>query len=229
MRKTPLVNDEYYHIYNRGVDKRTIFKDRYDLNRFFQSVILFNNVEPIGSIIEHSRSKEGSINKYGGRTAEKEKLVEIVSYCLNPNHFHFILKQKVDGGISEFMKRLSGGYAWYFNNKHDRSGSLFQGRFKSIHINSNEYLLHLSAYVNLNDKVHKFGGPTAELIRSSWSEYILSEQTINKKPIEKICSTSLILDQFKNPKEYESFARSSLKEIIKNKEEEKDIYRLLLE
>ena len=229
MRKTPLVNDEYYHIYNRGVDKRTIFEDRYDINRFFQSITLFNNVESIGSIAEYSRSNGKDIKRFGDRVAEKERLVEIVSYCLNPNHFHFILKQCVESGISDFMKKLSGGYSWYFNNKYDRSGALFQGRFKSIHINSNEYLLHLSAYVSLNDKVHKFGDPVAELTRSSWGEYVQSIKKPNKDPDEKICSTDIILSQFKNSKEYELFAKSSLKEILKHKEEEKDISRLLLE
>ena len=226
MRKTPLVNGEYYHVYNRGVDRRIIFEDRFDTERFFQSMILFNCIEPIGSIFEQSFNKRNS-NKLGGSTAKNEKLVEIVSFCLLPNHFHLILKQCVEGGISEFMKRL-GGYTWYFNNKYDRSGSLFEGRFKSIHINSNEYLLHVSAYVNLNDKVHKFGGSTSKLVRSSWGEYVHN----TKKPAENMCSTDIVLGQFKNKKEYEIFAKSSLKEILKHKEEgkeEKEINQMLLE
>ena len=67
-------------------------------------------------------------------------LVQIICYCLNPNHYHLLLKEIKDGGISEFMKRVGGGYTWYFNNKHKRSGTLFQGRFKSVHIKSNEQL-----------------------------------------------------------------------------------------
>ena len=121
MRKTPLVEGEYYHIYNRGVDKRTIFENKKDLFRFFQSIEEFNHLEPIGSIFLNSFNKKRKISK---------KLVEIVCYCLNPNHFHFVLKPLVENGISEFMKRLNGGYTSYFNNRHKRNGVLFQGLFK---------------------------------------------------------------------------------------------------
>jgi len=77
-------------------------------------------------------------------------LVEIIVYCLNPNHYHIILRQVSEGGVSKFMLKLSSGYSSYFNKKNKRSGSLFQGRFKAVHIDSNEYLLYLSAYVNKN-------------------------------------------------------------------------------
>ena len=100
-------NGEFYHIYNRGVDKRSIFEDTYDLDRFFQSMKEFNSVVPIGSIYENS------FNRLGGKTAKSvvrsEKLVEFVCYCLNINHYHFIIEQVVEGGISEFMRRLGGG------------------------------------------------------------------------------------------------------------------------
>ena len=95
MRKVALVEGEYYHIYNRGVDKRTIFQDQEDLSRFFQSMEEFNYVEPIGSIFQNSFNKKRKNSK---------KLVEIICYCLNPNHFHFVLRQFVENGISEFMK-----------------------------------------------------------------------------------------------------------------------------
>ncbi len=222
MRKVPLINDEYYHIYNRGVDKRIIFKDHYDIDRFFKSMILFNNIELSGSIYEQLHSKDNrnnNSNKFGDQVSKDKQLVEIVSYCLNPNHFHFILRQRVDNGISKFIKRLLGGYSYYFNNKNKRSGVLFQGPFKAIHIDSNKYLLHLSAYVNLNDKVHKFGGPTAELIKSSWNEYVQGSKS-SQKSDKRICSTDIILEQFNNSKEYELFARDSLKEILKHKEED---------
>lgn len=225
IRKTPFVTGEHYHIFNRGVDKRDIFGDQEDLDRFFQSITEFNTLEPIGSIHENSR---------GGSTATHDttiKLVEFISYCLNPNHYHFILQQMVDGGISEFMKRL-GGYTWYFNNKYNRSGSLFQGRFKSVHIDSNEQLLHTSVYVNLNDKVHSCGGSTATgvmttgLVRSSWWEYIEDHGGEYPENANNVfCKKDIILDQFKNKNEYKNFSEESLK-IIK---ENKMIKKLLIE
>ena len=117
------------------------------MTSFLQSVIAFNQVDPIGSLYEYSFKKE-EVNKI------KEPLVVIVAYCLNQNHFHFILTPISDGGIQKFMHRLGTGYTMFFNEKYKRSGSLFQGRYKAVHIETNEYLIHLSAYVNLNDRVH---------------------------------------------------------------------------
>jgi len=217
-RKTSFANGEFYHVFNRGVDKRIIFTDKYDMDRFFKSLIEFNVVDPIGSLYESSR------NQCGGPTATKEeRLVNIIAYCLNPNHYHLILEQLVDGGLSEFMKRL-GGYTWYFNNKYKRSGFLFQGKFKAIHIDSNEYLLHVSAYVNLNDRVHKYGGPIATPVesKSSWAEY--TEAGNNRT-----CEKEIILGQFENIEEYKEFALSSLESIIQRKQELEDFDRFLLE
>lgn len=219
-RKTSFTIGEYYHVYNRGVDKRIIFADSYDMRRFFQSMVEFNTVLPIGSLYENS------FLQLGGETPKSgEMLVNIIAYCLNPNHFHFILEQLVDGGISEFMKRL-GGYTGYFNKKHERSGSLFQGVFKDVYIDSNEYLLHVSAYVNLNNRVHQLGGETPKLVESmsSWGEY-------TDKGIKGICEKEIILGQFKNVGEYKEFSLSSLEQILKRKEnlEDKDFDRFLLE
>lgn len=182
-------------------------------------MVEFNTVDPIGSLYENS------FLQLGGETAKLGKrLINIIAYCLNPNHFHLVLEQSVDAGISEFMKRLSGGYTWYFNNKYKRSGSLFQGVFKDVHIDSNEYLLHVSAYVNLNDRVHQLGGETAKLVgsMSSWEEYV------NKKS-KGICEKEIILGQFRNVGEYKEFALASLESIIKRKEELRNIHEFLLE
>ncbi|MSU74237.1 hypothetical protein EXS57_00465 [Candidatus Kaiserbacteria bacterium] len=217
-RKRAFANGEFFHIYNRGVDKRIIFTDRYDIQRFFQSMIEFNVVDPIGSLYINSfRELSGETAKFTG------KLVNIIAYCLNSNHFHLILEQLVDGGISEFMKRL-GGYTGYFNNKYERGGALFQGVFKDVYIDSNEYLLHVSAYVNLNNRVHQLSGETAKLIESmsSWREY-------TDKSIKGICEKEIILGQFRNVAEYEEFALSSLESMIKRKEELKDFNKYLLE
>ena len=217
-RKTVFADGEYYHVFNRGVDKRIIYADQYDMDRFFKSLVEFNVVDPIGSLYENS------FLQLGGPTAKlSERLVNIIAYCLNPNHYHLILEQLVDGGISEFMKRL-GGYAWYFNNKYERSGALFQGRFKAVNIDSNEYLLHASSYVNLNDRVHQLGGPTAKLVpsRSSWGEYMDDK-------IKGICEKGIILEQFKNVGEYENFALSSLESILQRREELKDFDKFTLE
>ena len=212
-RKTPFVNGEFYHIYNRGVDKRQIFLDRADFDRFLQSMIIFNTTEPVGSILEYF------VNRKFGRPMSKSKLVNIICYCLNPNHFHLLLEQRENGGLGEFIRRVGSGYTKYFNHKHKRSGVLLQGGSKSVHINSNEYLLHVSAYINLNNKVHRLQG---NLFRSSWGEYLNPNR-------QSLCAKGIILKQFKNPSEYKDFAESSLKDILERKEMAVDLQKMLFE
>jgi hypothetical protein len=223
MNRKPLVTGEFYHIYNQGVDKRNVVSDEYDSARFLESMIVFNSEEPIRSIYERSFKKDLQL---GGLTSKSKKLVNIIAYCLNPNHFHLILEQVSDGGISEYMKRLGGGYTMYFNAKEKRKGSLFLGTYKSIHVETDEYLLHLSAYVNLNDRVHqlenKLGGLTSKLVRSSWEEYVGSVG----KPM---CDKNIILDRFKNKKEYKEYAESALVTMIERKKNEKEMRSLMID
>ena len=214
-RKVNFVEGEYYHVYNRGVDKRSIFNDNKDTNRFFQSMMEFNVKDPIGSIYENSLLKEDNL--------KPNPLVSFIAYCLNPNHYHFILTPMIEKGLESFMQRLGTGYTLYFNNKNKRSGSLFQGNFKASHIDSNEYLLHVSAYVNLNDKTHQLGGETSKLVRSSWNEYIEAH------PSNGICDKNIILEQFKNFTEYKDFALSSLEDILERKEAEKELRTILID
>jgi putative transposase len=167
----------------------------------------FNVEEPIGSLYLNTFNKE----KLRGPAS---KLVSFVAFCLNPNHYHFLITPLVEKGIEKFMQRLGTGYTLYFNKKEKRSGSLFQGKFKSKHINSNEYLLHSSSYVNLNN-YDKNGKIKNKLSMSSWEEYI-------KISNNSFCDKSIVLGQFKTIKEYEKFALESWEETCKRKEEIKD-------
>lgn len=168
MRKEPLVTGCYYHIYNRGVDKRDIFSNQSDLDRFILSIKEFNIIKPIGSLKE--KLIEEKLLGVDHPT-ENKPLVSIVVYTLNPNHFHFILKQEVDGGISEFFKRLLGGYTNYFNIIHERSGALFQGRFKSNLIDDEGYFLKIRPYAHMNNLVHDIPKEKKHLVASSEKEY----------------------------------------------------------
>ena len=206
---------EYYHVYNRGVEKRDIFVDPHDLKRFFQSMLEFNSLDPIGSLYEHSFFKE--------KPEVLKPLVHFIAYCLNPNHYHFILTPVVDKGIEKFMQRFGTGYTKYFNSRYRRSGTLFQDKFKSAHIGSNEYLLHVSAYVNLNNRVHQLGSKASKLVKSSWTEYISSGS------VGIMCKTDIVLDQFRSLGEYKEFALSSLDNIIERKQQEKEFAQALID
>lgn len=207
MRKVPFIIGEYFHIYNRGTDKRVVFKDIFDLKRFFQSMEEFNTIEPIGSIFENRFRKK----KNQSLGAPSPKLVDFVCYCLNPNHYHFILTPLVENGIEKFMQKLGAGYTAFFNEKYDRTGALFQSRFKAVHIDSDEYLMYLNVYVNLNNLVHKISSDNLT-VKSSWEEYIGENN-------ENFCNKEIVLDRFNSGAEYKKFAEDTLKGIIEKKEE----------
>ncbi len=207
MRNHTFEIGEYYHIYNRGSDKRDVILDSLDLQRFFQSIIEFNVEEPIKSIylknLKKYKFKELS-------TPTTQKLVSIVAYCINENHFHLILSPLVKCGVEKFMQRI-GGYTRYFNEKYKRSGVLFQGKFKSKIIKNNNYLLNLSAYVNFNN-MNSDLSLISDLTKSSLCEY-------QKENINGICNKEIILSNFKNKNEYFEFAKYSWTETLKRKEE----------
>ena len=215
MRKVQFANKEYYHIFNRGVDKRDIFVDQKDLGRFFQSMSEFNTLTPTGGIYAASFRKN---NPLRNSVSKSEKLADFICYCLNPNHFHFMIQQTADRGIEKFMHRLGLGYSKYFNKKYERSGPLLQGPFRAVRIDSDEYLLHLSAYINLNNKVH---GINSLLYKSSWEEYLEE----NGKIDEGFCKKDIVFGQFNNIDSYKNFAEESLKNI----KERKELEKLLLE
>jgi putative transposase len=157
-RKTRFSIGEIYHIYNRGNDKRVIFKNKGDYRRFMLLMYLCNNTIAVDI--------RGLLDK--GLTfvelfevERKEELVDIGAFSLMPNHFHILFCEKVEGGISLFMQKLSTAYSMYFNARNDRRGSLFEGTFKSKHIDTDEYLNWIFSYIHLNP---------VKLINPSWKE-----------------------------------------------------------
>ncbi len=144
MLQPPFINGEFYHVYNRGVDKRTIFKSHRDFERFVIALFLFNDVK--------SRDYDLTTINLRGLTSypNTEKLVDVVQWSLMKNHFHFLLRQRVDGGISLFMQKVGTGYTLYFNKKHERSGRLFQGTFKAKRVKNDEHFIRLASYIPLN-------------------------------------------------------------------------------
>ncbi len=147
--REPIVSNSYYHVYNRGVDKRVIFLDEHDYHRFYESMYLFNDLNYKhrgGTEIEREALLAGhEVYSYG-----REPLVSIVSFCLRPTHFHLLLKQTVPEGISKFLHRVGMGYANYFNIRYDRKGRLCEGPFKAKPVDSEEHLQLLPRYIHLN-------------------------------------------------------------------------------
>ena len=149
MRKEQFVNGGYYHIYNRGVDKRDIFHSDLEFQRFYESLYLFNDAN-----YQHSCGSElvrwGKLSCHEINEMDRDPFVSIVSFCLLSNHFHLLLKQNIDGGISKFMQKVGQGYANYFNKKHERTGTLFEGPYKAVEIKEDNHFQHLPRYIHLN-------------------------------------------------------------------------------
>ncbi len=245
MRKIKFETGKYYHIFNRGVDKRKIFLEKRDYFRFLESMKELNTTKVIDSLYRHKqlkRKKEKVEAKLLQNKDNKDKdtkclrlqnnrrhlvstmsaafLVEIICYCLNPNHYHLLVKQLTDNGISNFMHKLGMAYTKYFNAKYKRSGSLFQGTFKAVEITSDFQLAHASAYINGNAEVHKIA-KAKDWPWSSYPDYLDQRENnliaINKQPV---------LVDFKNPSAYEQYVVQVIKNSAKIKQ---DIKKYLLE
>jgi putative transposase len=165
-RKDPFVTGEYYHIYNRGIDKRTIFKLERDYERFMMLLYLSNS--------NNSFRLDDILNKQQKTFSEilildkSEPLVSIGAWCLMTNHFHLLVRQEVDGGITKFMRKLGVGYSMFFNIKYQRTGGLFGGPFKSKLIgNDDNYMRQLFAYIHLNPLEIKFPKWIEQINKSS--------------------------------------------------------------
>jgi putative transposase len=140
------VQDGIYHIYNRGVEKRKIFLGEQDYRMFLYFLKRYL-VAP-----EDLQGLNPYISKRGIKETNLYKEIRLLCYCLMPNHFHLMLKQLTKKGVVDFMKRVSNAYTEYFNKKYKRTGSLFQGRYKAVLVDSEHYLLHLSRYIHANPR-----------------------------------------------------------------------------
>lgn len=174
-RPINIAPDEFYHIYNRGIEKRKVFLSRGDYERFIALLYLANQTEPAD--LKYQGTSIAEITKE--RTGEL--LVEIVSFCLMPNHFHLLLREKIEGGIARFMQKITTGYTMYFNKRNERSGALFQGTYKATHVHDDRYFRYLVSYIHLNP---------IKLIDSAWKENGIKDRTKAEKYLSQYVYSS---------------------------------------
>ncbi|MFH0937214.1 MAG: transposase [Candidatus Daviesbacteria bacterium] len=192
-RTTPFVTSNFYHIYNRGVEKRQIFLDERDYEHFLQTIYYYQFSGP-----KPRFSQRGHFKVQNQNFELNPKIVDAICYCFMPNHFHLLLRQSREDGIKEFMGKTMNSYTKYFNTKNNRVGPLFQGMFKAVTIETDEQLLHVSRYIHLNPYVSDLTKNLDSYHYSSYPDYInLAHQ--------QICTKESILDFFKNPLEYKEF------------------------
>lgn len=200
-RKTVFASGEYYHIYNRGVAYQPIFKNKRDYERFILtlSYYRFHNV-PLRLSKLLQLSKELRNDMLSSLYKDNKKTVEIITYCLMPNHFHLLVKQIDNGGISKYLRQSINSYAKFFNTKYKRVGSLFQDMFKAVRIESDEQLIHVSRYIHLNPLVSYLVNKK-ELLGYPWSSF----QSYVEKSDDDFIATESVLAHFKNGKKYYQF------------------------
>jgi putative transposase len=146
---------DIFHILNRGVEKRKIFLDNKDYYRFLHNLEDFNNKDLtiLSYNMRRSAMRKPKVNQ--------EKLVDILCWCLMPNHYHILVQEIIDGGASIFSKKLTSGYTQYFNLKNKRIGVLFQGRSKIIPLKKDEHFIYIPYYI--------FSNPI-KLLEPHWKE-----------------------------------------------------------
>lgn len=183
----PLVNGYYYHVYNRGVEKRTVFGQIADYKRFLKTIEFYRLHPTPRKLSTHLSFNEPPIPE----NLNQKPLVNILCFCLMPNHFHLLIQQLEDRGITEFMRRVTDSYTKYFNTKNRRVGPLFQGTFKAKIIEKDEYLLQLSKYIHRNPvKLTGWKDKLSDYTFSSYPCYLDPKRNFG------FCDSKFILDYF---------------------------------
>lgn len=166
---------EFYHLYNRGTEKRRIFLTHADYARFLALLYLANQETPTVLKIQGQTLEELTEERSG------TPLVEIAAYCLMPNHFHLLVRGIEEGDVGKFMQKLTTGYTMYFNKKNERTGTLFQGRYRATHVADDRYLRYLISYIHLNP---------VKLIEPQWKETGINDRVRAEQYLERYPASS---------------------------------------
>ena len=209
MRLIRIAPGEYYHIFNRAVNKQTIFHDTRDYFRFlflilyFQSPVVFRQ---LGRMVKDFVLSSALDIK---EEVIKERTVELIAFCIMPNHFHLIVKELEEGGIATYMQRVLTAYSKYYNTKYEKSGHVFQGPYRAIHISDDPQLKYLSAYIHRNPR--ELVGWLNKEDKYQWSSY---QDYIGENRWDDLLLPDIVLGQFKNKKQYHEFVKTSTAKLL---------------
>ncbi len=206
MRNIKIAPGEYYHIYNRGMSKQNIFLDDSDRVRFlfcllyFQSDYTFNNLSFYTNYFK--KHKKFNLSKRTLSDIVLNRSVGLVNFTLMPNHFHMTVLEVKEKGIATYMQRVLNAYTKYFNTKYKKSGHLLQGPYQAVHVEDNEQLLYLSAYIHKNPK---------EIVGEKWQKYFWSsyQDCVLKNRWPGVLVNSIIIEQFDSKNTYSDFVKKS--------------------
>jgi len=205
---------EYYHVYNRGMQKQPIFQTDADRIRFLFLLLTFqgkNSIKNVGRELKQTVQSR-TLHSWDLKSELTEdilenRMVEIVCFCLMPNHFHLLLKENEDGGIAKYMQRVLTAYTKYFNTRHEKSGHLFQSSYKSVLMGNDRQLMHVSAYIHKNPKELSMWKRKEH--QYPWSSY---QDYVGKNRWSQLIATDIITDRYpknKIAKSYKEFVTTN--------------------
>lgn len=200
-RRLVFSNGNVYHVFNRGIDRRNIFTGFREYLRAQELIQFYKHREtPIrySKFLQIPKSVREDVLR---ELNKSETHIDVLAYCLMPNHFHFMLQQNADKGIPTFISNFTNAYTRYFNTKHDRVGPMFEGIFKAILVESDEQLIHLSRYIHLNPIVSNIINES-DLNNYKWSSY---NEYIYPSKDNAVSKRDLLMLMFKSAKHYEKF------------------------
>lgn len=203
-RFQPLIDGHYYHVYNRGVEKRHIFTDIRSYKRLLDVIDYYQFEKPRLRFSHFISLNTEARTIYLQSMNLSARIISIICFVCMPNHFHLLLRQEKANGISHYMMRISDSYTKYFNTKNKRIGPLFQGQFKSVYIKNDDQLKHVSRYIHLNPHTSKLVRSFDDLLTYPWSsliEYLSGHHHIS--------NPSPILAFFASKENYKEFLRDN--------------------
>jgi putative transposase len=214
--------NEFYHTYNRGTEKREIFLERIDYLRAVHDLYEFNDVNAVVNLKQRFNGGSTSII-----AKPRERLIDIIAWCLMPNHYHLFSCPKVENGLSKFHQKFGGGFTGYFNLKYQRSGVLFQGKYKKIQVTTDKQVGHLICYIHSNP---------LDIWKPNWKEKRLTDLELQNalkfleseyrwsshldylgiKNFPSLIDTNFVFNFFNGPKGYREFFSNWLRYYEKN-------------
>lgn len=201
-RLEPLITGEIYHVFNRGIDRRTTFAGNKEYSRALELLRYYMwRRLPVRYSVFRKWSRDGQLELFQEMKQRNEKLIDVLAFCLMPNHFHLLIRQVFEGGISKYLSNFQNSYTRYFNTKNQRVGPLFLDQFKAVRIESEEQLTHVSRYIHLNPFTSYVVKSFDSLERYSWSS--LPEYLENIRV--EICQKETITSLFKRKGSYKTF------------------------
>lgn len=211
----------FYHILSRGVDKRKIFLDNEDYLRGIHDLFEFNDIAPVNNLTYFFRKESKDVGRPYIKREARKLLVKIHAFCFMPNHYHLLLSTVAENGIPLFMKKFNGGYARYFNEKYERKGTLFEGRYKRVIIKDEAHFIHLPYYIHFNPldlitpewrerRLNNFAKAMEFLNSYRWSSHL---DYVGERNFPSVTQRDFLLEFFGGHKQYKRGITEWLKEL----------------